>query len=293
MKLRKYAAPYMFIAPFFILFIVFQFVPMVWSFWLSFRQWNGLGPTKFIGLENYTMLFRDAMFRDAFFNTLYYWFFSLILVLPIAFMLASLLAYGGLKKKNYFQTALFIPHITASVAAALVFSILFDDRGFINQILGFFGINPLPWLTSTGLSKLPVLLLIVWRNAPWYMMIIYSGLIGINPELYEAAYIDGASAAKRFIYITIPCVAPILFFSAITLSIESWRVFNEPYVLTKGGPGSSSLSLVQYMYENGFRIFKMGYASTIGYALTAVLLLVSVVQARLMKNQSGGIWGSA
>jgi ABC-type sugar transport system permease subunit len=266
---------------------------MVWSFGLSFHKWSGLGAADFIGFDNYTLLLRDGMFLDAFWNTFFYWFFSLLLIIPLSFVLASLLAYGGLVKKQYIQIALFIPHITATVAAGLVFSILFDDRGFVNKVLSLFSIAPQPWLTSTSLSKLPILLLIIWRNVPWYMMIIYSGLLGVSREILEAALIDGAGVLRRFLYIIIPSVAPILFFCAVTLSIDSWRIFTEPYVLTKGGPGSSSLSLVQYMFENGFKIFKMGYASTIGYALTAVLLLVSLVQARLLKKQSGGIWRAA
>ena len=289
---RNYAAPYLFIAPFFVLFLIFQFVPMIWSFWLSFHQWNGLGSARFIALDNYSMLFRDSMFKDALSNTFFYWFFSLLIVIPLSFIMALLLAQGGLKNKKIYQIFLFIPHITASVAAGLVFAILFDDRGFINQVLGFLRFSPVPWLTGTTFSKIPVLILIIWRNAPWHMMIIYSALISINPELYEAAFIDGASAFRRFFSITIPCIAPILFFCAIILSIESWRIFNEPYVLTKGGPGSSSLSLVQYMYENGFRIFKMGYASTIGYALTAILLIISIAQTSLLRKQGDGFRGA-
>jgi ABC-type sugar transport system permease subunit len=144
---------------------------------------------------------------------------------------------------------------------------------------------PVPWLNSTEFSKIPVMVLNIWRAMPWYMFIIFSGLQAINPEYYEAATVDGANAIQKLFYITIPSLAPILFFCFLTETIESFRIFTEPFVMTGGGPGSSSLSIVLYLYRNGFQIFKMGYASTIAYALTFILLSISAAQIFLLRKQ--------
>jgi len=130
------------------------------------------------------------------------------------------------------------------------------------------------------------MLLNIWRVMPWYMLIMFSGLQAINPEFYEAATVDGAGPLQKLIYITIPGLAPILFFCFLTETIESFRIFTEPFILTGGGPGASSLSIVLYLYQNGFMIFKMGYASTIAYALTFILLVISAGQFFFLRKQS-------
>ncbi len=283
----KYKNCYFFIAPFFLLFVVFQLFPIIWSFLLSFKEWNGLGTAEFVGFKNYTNLFIDEMFLDALKNTLIYWVCSLALVLPFALLLSSLLTATDLTGKNLYKTITFLPYITATVAVGLIFSIMFDyNSGLINQILAIFGIEPVQWLISTRLSKIPVILLNVWRVTPWHTMILISGLLTIPQELYESATIDGANAIQKFFYITIPGLSNILFFCFITLSVDTWKIFTEPYILTKGGPGTSSISLFQYLYVNGFSIFKLGYASAIGYMLTFILLAISVGQFKIMKNDS-------
>ncbi len=278
---------YLFICPFFFLFVVFQLFPLIWSFVLSFYEWNGLAAMRFIGLDHYLYLFRDQMFVDALLNTFLYWAANILVIIPLALLLASFLNVPWLKGRDELQTAIFLPYVTATVAVGLVFYMIFDaNSGLINSILETIGIPGLPWLTSTRLSKVPVMLLSIWRLTPWYMLIIYSGLKSIDPDLFEAAVLDGAKAHQKLIYITIPSIAPLLFFCLINLSIASFRMFAEPYILTGGGPATSSVSMVQYLYNTGFKIFKLGYASTIGYALTVVLLVVSTAQLKLMLNRA-------
>ncbi len=279
---------YLFISPFFILFAIFQFLPLLWSLYLSFHEWNGLGDPEPVGVANYRALLRDQMFHEALRNTTFYWIANLLLVIPLALLVASLLYNPWLKGRRAWRTVLFVPYVTASVAIGLIFKMLFDfNSGLINMALGGFGLDPVPWLTSVELSKLPVVVLNVWRVTPWFTLILFSGMLAINPELYEAATVDGANAFDRFFRITIPSLAPILFFCFVTLSIDSFRIFTEPYILTQGGPGSSSLSIVQYLYVNGFRLFKLGMASAIGYVLTAILLVVSAAQLYALRRQSG------
>lgn len=279
---------YLFISPFFILFAVFQFFPLLWSLYLSFHEWNGLGDPEPVGIANYRALLRDQMFQEALRNTVFYWLANLLLIIPLALLIASLLYNPWLKGRRAFRTILFVPYVTAAVAVGLIFKMLFDfNAGLINVGVTALGFEPVPWLTSTELSKLPVVALNVWRVTPWFTLILFSGMLGINPELYEAATVDGANAWNRFRHITIPSLGPILFFCFVTLSIDSFRLFTEPYILTGGGPGSSSLSIVQYLYVNAFTLFKFGMASAIGYVLTAILLLVSAAQIFALRRQSG------
>jgi ABC-type sugar transport system permease subunit len=283
---------YGFIAPFFVLFAIFQFFPLIWSLWLSFHEWNGLGSPEPVGMQNYRFLIRDEMFLDALSNTSVYWIAKSLLIIPLSLALASLLNHAWLKGKSVYRTLMFLPYVTATVAVGLIFTMIFDfNSGLINTLLSDFGMQPQRWLTSVELSKIPVILLSVWRATPFFTLIVLSGMQGINSELYEAAKVDGASGWQRFLAITIPSLAPILFFCFITISIDSFRIFTEPYILTQGGPGTSSLSIVQYLYVNGFRIFKLGMAATVGWALTLILLVVSAAHFYLLRRQSG-LWES-
>lgn len=279
---------YLFISPFYILFLIFGLFPILWSFYLTFYEWDGLSEMKPIGLDNYSALLRDNTFFEALRNTTIYWVVDIVFILLLALILASLLHNVWLKGSKAMRVILFLPYVTATVAVGLVFNMIFDfNSGLINSILTSLNLVPQPWLNSTELSKIPVMVLNIWRTTPWYMLIIYSGLQTINPEYYEAATVDGANAIQKLFYITIPSLAPILFFCFLTETIESFRIFTEPFVMTSGGPGDSSLSIVLYLYRTGFQIFKMGYASTIAYALTFILLIISAAQIFLLRKQGG------
>jgi len=284
---KELLTAYLFIAPFFILFLVFQLYPMVWSLVLSFHEWNGLSPMTFIGMQNYARILDDPLLWTSMYNTFIYLFFNLVFVIPIAVLLGQMLCTCGKRIRKFFKTVLVLPFITSTVAAGTIFFMLFDTRiGVINGILGTIGLEPVPWLTDMGLSKIPVIILSLWRNFPWYMLIVMSGMLGIDATLFEAARVDGANAFQRMLRITIPSIAPVLFFSIINLTIDSARIFTEPYILTKGGPGSSSLSAVQYMYDMGFTSFRLGYSSAIGYTLITILAIISVLNFMLLRRQS-------
>lgn len=275
--LKKYRYPYLFILPFFILFLVFQLIPNIWTIYISLTEWNGIGDPTFVGTENYTMLFKDYMFWDALKNTVVYWISGVVLILILALIISSLLNYSRLRARSFFKSATYLPNICAVISMGLIFSMLFEQNtGLVNQVLVTFGGERVDWLTGTRYSKLPVIVLNVWRNTPWFTMILLSGLLNISPEYYEAAKVDGANAFQRFFSITLPSLSNVMFFCFITLTADSWKLFNEPYMLQ--GPGTSNVSLFQYMYESGFNIFKLGYASAIGCVLTLILLIVSVIQ---------------
>lgn len=282
--LKKYKAPYLFILPFFILFLAFQLVPTIWTFYISLTDWKGIGKPEFCGLNNYKKLLIDNMFWDSLKNTVVYWITGLVLILILSILIATLLNSEMLKGKVFFKTVTFLPNICAAIAMGLIFRMFFDENaGIFNEILVFFGANKIPWLTSTQYSKVPVIMLNVWRNTPWFTMIIFSGLLNISKDYYEAATVDGANKWKQFWNITLPSLGNILFFCSITLTVDSWKIFNESYILP--GPGTSNTSLFQYMYESGFSIFNMGYASAIGVILIIILGIISLIQLLVRRYQ--------
>lgn len=283
--LKKYKVPYLFILPFFVLFFVFQFIPIIWTIYISFTDWKGIGKPQFCGIANYKRLLIDDMFWDSLGNTVVYWITGLVLILVIALLLACILNSNLLKGKAFFKTVTFLPNVCAAIAMGLIFRMLFDENvGLVNEGICAFGGKAIPWLTSIEYSKIPVILLNVWRNTPWFTMIILSGLLNISKDYYEAATVDGANTIKKFLYITLPSLRNILFFCSITLTVDSWKLFNESYILP--GPGTSNTSLFQYMYESGFNVFNMGYASSIGCILILILTVISVIQF-IIKHKQG------
>ena len=282
--IKKYKMPYLFILPFFVLFLVFQLIPIIWTVYISFTQWRGIGDPQFIGWDNYKKILIDNMFWEALKNTVVYWISGLVLIFIFALLIATILNSDLLKGRVFFKTVTFLPNVCAAIAMGLIFRLFFDENaGLINEALQAFGLSRVPWLTSTQFSKIPVIILNVWRNTPWFTMIILSGLLNIPRDYYEAATMDGAGKWKQFCYITLPSLGNILFFCSVTLTVDSWKLFNESYILP--GPGTSNTSLFQYMYESGFNTFNMGYASSIGVVLIVILAIISVIQLAVRRRQ--------
>lgn len=282
--LRKHKWPYLFICPYIILFLLFQLVPTLWTGVISFAEWDGLREIKWVGLNNYALMLRDYMFRDALLNTLRYWVFSAIGVICFAMLTATLLNNKSLKLKRFFKTATFLPYVCASVAMGLIFKMLFEENaGLVNEVILSLGGDRIPWLTSSKTAWIPVVILHVWRLTPWYTLILLSGLLNISPEYYEAATVDGANVVQQFFRITLPLLQNILFFCFVTVTVDSWKIFNESYVLA--GPGTSNTSLFQLLYTSAFQTFKMGYASALGVVLILILLVISVAQFLVRRRQ--------
>ena len=266
-RLKKYKSAYLFILPFYILFVFFQLIPSLWTLYISFTEWKGIGEAKWIGLDNYKKILIDNLFWQSLRNTLVYWLSGMILIIVFSILIASLLNSKALKKhRSLFKTVTFLPNVCAAIAMGLIFRMLFDENaGLINELLGFLGMQKIGWLTNTRYSKIPVILL------------------NVSTDYYEAATVDGAGKIKQFFYITLPSLQNILFFCSITLTVDSWKLFNESYILP--GPGASNTSLFQYMYESGFNVFNMGYASAIGMVLMVILGLLSLAQFLFRRKQ--------
>ena len=283
-NLKKYRMPYLFISPFFILFLVFQLIPVIWTGVISFSEWNGLAAPVWCGLDNYKLMVMDYMVKDALLNTIVYWLSSIVIVLFFSMAIALCLNGEGLKYKQFFKTSTFLPYVCASVAMGLIFGMLFDENaGFINEVLISFGSGRIPWLNSSKWAKIPVITLFNWRIIPWFTIIMYSGLLNIPKELYEAATVDGANEFQQFTKITFPSMQNIFFFCSLTITVDAWKMFNESYTLS--GPGSSNTSLFQLLYQYGFTIFKLGYASAISVLLIMVMLTISILQFVARKRQ--------
>ena len=282
--LKKYRAPYLFILPFFILFFVFQLIPTIWTVYISFTEWKGIGDPQPCGVSNYRKMMVDSMFWESLGNTVIYWIAGLVLIMGLSVLIATLLNSPLVKGRAFSRTAAFLPNICAAIAMGLIFRMLFEENvGLVNEILVSLGAERVPWLTSTEFSKIPVVFLTAWRYTPWFTMIVLSGLLNISPDYYEAATVDGANAVQKFVYITLPSLGNILFFCSITVTVDMWKMFNESYILP--GPGTSNTSLFQYMYQSGFNVFNMGYASAIGVILIMILTVLSAVQFAAKRRQ--------
>ena len=274
-------APYLFIAPAVLLFLGFTLYPVVAAFALSFRKQEG-GGYSFAGLSNYTRLFQDELFYTALKNT----FVILLVQVPIMIVLALGLAVAlnaGLGwLKGFFRISFFMPAITVLVAYAIVFIILLNkDFGLVNYLISLVGLDKVPWLTSGFWAKVSLILALLWRWTGYNMVILLAGLQGIPTDLYEAASVDGAGPWRRFVSITIPQLRPVILFTVVLSTIGTLQLFDEPYVLTNGGPNNATLTIVMYLYQNGFQFFDFGYASAIAYVLVVIIAILGYLQIRL------------
>jgi multiple sugar transport system permease protein len=272
---------YLFISPWLIGFILFWAGPIVASFVLSFTDWNLLSSPHWVGLANYSKMASDKFFAIAMVNTLYYGIGSVILGVTVAFLLALLLnqkVYG----QAMFRTIFYLPSVVSGIAVALLWLNIFNpDFGLLNQILSKLGVqNPPGWLVSTQWAMPALIMMSVW-SAGGSMVIYLAGLQSIPEHLYEAAAIDGAGRWSKFWVITVPMMSPVIFFNLITGFIASLQAFVQILVMTDGGPANATLVYGLYLYRNAFRLFQMGYASALSWALFIVIIGVTVIQFAL------------
>lgn len=275
--MRPRYAPYFFLAPFFTLFGVFMVYPLFDSIRLSTYSVRGMRNETFVGLDNIERLIADPLFWTALGNTAYFAAGSLLLQLPVALVLALLLSNARLKGRNLFRLSFFSPVLISGVFIAVIFYLLYDRRyGLVNKVLG----AEIQWLQDPDLVMPALVLAGVWRWAGFNMVYFLAGLQSIRQELYEAAAVDGAGPWQSFIHVTIPALKPVIAFVVITSMIGSFQLFDLPYVLTEGGPGNASMTMVMYLYKHGFEFINLGYAATIGWALAVIIGVISIIQVR-------------
>ncbi len=278
-----------FLAPALIAIGVFFFVPVLAALVLSFTDFDiyalaRFDYARFIGLRNYERIFADPLFWTALRNTLYFLLVGGPLSIAVSLAAALLLNSKLVRFKTVFRTAFFAPVVTTLVAVAVVWRFVYHPRfGLLNYALSFIGLPSIDWLGDPAWAMPAIILMAVWKNFGYNMIIFIAGLQNIPEELYEAASIDGASTWLQFTSITIPMLAPTTLFITIITMIGYFQLFAEPYVMTQGGPLNSTLSIVLYMYQMGFRWWNMGYSAALAFVLFAIILAASLIQTRLQR----------
>ena len=287
------AAPYLFVSPFLLLFAVFGLWPILRSLVMAFYATNGPKSQVFVGLNNFRFLFADPDFHKAVWNTLIYTFWSVFLQLPLALGLAILLNQRWLKGKNFLRLAFFSPNLLGQVFVAILFSVLFaPNYGLLNKVLhALFGTAlDTKWLSEPALVMPAIVLTSLWLYVGFNMIYFLAALQAVDTELYEAAEADGANAWQKFWAVTLPGIRPVAVFVLVTATIGSFQLFELPYIMLSNtaGPNNAGLTVVMYLYNNGFITGDLGYASAVGWTLAVGVLIVSLIQMRLT-----GAWKGA
>lgn len=271
----------LFIAPAFLGTLLFIIVPSIFSFFLSFTKWNLLSSPSFCGLQNYSSILNNPMFYKVLWNTLFYSISISIFGVIIPLLLAVIID-KKIKGANTFKTLYFLPYITPMIIIAIVWEWLLDpQRGIINQLIFYTQID---WLYNPHLSMYALILVSIWKNIGYNMILILTGLQGVPQSLYESSKIDGAGEIKTFLKITLPMISPMLFFVMLITMISSFQIFDLIYMMTDGGPENSTNVLVFWLYKNAFEYFKAGEASAIAYILFLIILILSFIQWKLRKK---------
>ena len=283
-------AGWLFALPWTVIFLVFMAVPILVSFVLSFTDFgiaNLQNPFNlhFIGVQNYTKLLQDQTFQQSALNTL----IIVVIGVPVNIALALMVAIGVNRGVSFvrtiFRVGYYLPVVTSFVAIAVVWRFLLDpDAGLVNNVFHMVGLQGPNWLGNPALALPAVIFVIIWRNIGSGMIIFLAGLQGIDIALYEAGKIDGAATFALFRYITLPMLRPTLLFVSVLTSIGFLQAFQEPFVMTQGGPLNHTLTTQMYLYQQGFNFFNLGYASAVGYVLFVVIVILAVIQFRVLRE---------
>jgi multiple sugar transport system permease protein len=284
---RRVNPAFWFLAPALSVITVFFFLPVALSLLLSLTDYDiyavaSLANLRFIGSDNYTRLVHEPLFWTALWNTAY--FVVVGAPLSIGLSLAAALAIESrlTRWKSFFRTIFFTPVVTTLVAVAVVWRYLYHPRqGLLNRGLDALGLGPIDWLGDPSWAMPAIILMATWKNFGFNMIILLAGLQAIPERLYEAARLDGASRAQQLRHVTLPMLAPTFVFVGVITMIGHFQLFAEPYVMTRGGPENSTLSIVLLMYQEGFRWWNLGYAAAIAFVLFAVILLLTALQLRV------------
>ncbi len=277
-------AGYVLLLPTILGLLLFTLGPVAASGLLSFTQWDGLSTPNWTGLQNYSLLLSDPLFKTALLNTAYYTAGSVIPAVFLSLLLA-LAVNQSIKGMVFFRTLFFLPVVSPGVAIAILWGWLYNPQyGLFNAILDWAGLPTSQWIADPTTSMPSIILLSIWGSLGYNMVLFLAGLQGIPQEYYEAARMDGAGRWALFRHITIPLLSPTTFFIMILAMISAFQLFDTAFVLTGGGPMYSTLSIVLYIYQMAFQNFKMGYASSMAYVLFVIIGVVTVVQFRLQRR---------
>ena len=279
---RNFILGMSFFGPALVLMTIFLFIPMILTFVFSFTDFFALNPslTKFVGLDNYTSLFKDKLFVQAFDNTILF----VLIIVPLQIGLAFGLALFINKItycKSYFKLAFFIPVVMSLAVVSTLWMQIYSTEGILNNILGWLGMDPQPFIYSTKQALPSIAFMSIWQGAGYQMLIFLGGLQGISPSLYEAAEIDHASPWAKFRYITLPALKPIMIFVLITVTIGAFKMVVQPMVMTGGGPSYSTYTLVYDIYQTGTVNWEIGIASAMSVIFAAFVIVLTMIQNKI------------
>lgn len=279
-KHREALVGYLFILPTYIGFTIFILYPLIESMRISFQEFSLLRGSTYIGLDNYVQMFADPRLRIAYINTIIFTLFAVFFNAGIGLILAVMLNRRlPILMRNLYRSIFFFPVLIAHTYIAVIWRFLYQqDTGVINYYLGVVGIDPVPWLSNAHWAMAAIIILDVWKNTGFAMLVFLAGLQSIPNEYYEAAQLDGANERQLFFRITIPLLSPTIFFILVIFMIGALQVFDTIIVLTAGGPGDATRSVVLYIYEIAFRTFNMGYAAAVSMTLFAIILVLTALQ---------------
>jgi len=274
------------VSPSMILISILVFIPMIQAFITSLQ--SGLANNlQFVGFDNYVKLFSDATFLKAAKNTLLYLIIQVPIMIVLSLFIASVLNDRKLKGKAFFRTAIFLPCITSLVAYSIIMKSLFSGDGLINQVLMNLNLiaDPINWITDAFFAKVLIIIAITWRWTGYNMIFYLSGMQNIEPSIYEAAEIDGASSFTKFTKITVPMLKPIILFTTITSTIGTLQLFDEVVNITKGGPANATTTLSQYIYNLSFKFSpNFGYAAAVAFVIVVAIIILSIIQMKVGKS---------
>ncbi|MEI0738029.1 sugar ABC transporter permease [Paenibacillus sp. JTLBN-2024] len=276
-----------FMAPGLALIAVFVFWPIIYGIPLSFTDYSVISETHYVGLDNFVKAFQDHNFLISLWNSLLY-----VIVVPVIQVLSILMAIlvnGNIPGVKIFRTAYYIPVVTSMVAVALIWSWLLSSNGVVNFLLMKIGLihEQVSWLSTSSTALFVLMFITMWKGLGYYMMLYLAGLQGIPSDLYEAARVDGASRWRSIWSITVPLLRPHILFCTLISLMGAIRVFDEVYILTKGGPGNSTLTSSVYIFQKGLEQFNFGYASALGLIVSVLIGALSVLVFRF--NRRGGV----
>ncbi|WP_314146625.1 sugar ABC transporter permease [uncultured Leifsonia sp.] len=285
MRRKEAIVGYLFVAPSILGFAIFVLGPLIAVVWFSFTTFDVISPPKFVGLANYIRLFTDSRLGVVYFNTIVYVVAAVVLINALALFFAVLVNQRMPKALTYvFRSAYFFPSLVALVYVAIIWQALFQkDTGIVNYYLQAVGGQPVNWLNSDSQSRFSVIIVDVWRNVGFAMLIYVAALQEVPKELEEAAQIDGAGPFARFFRVTLPMISQAMFFNITITVIGAFQIYESIIVLTNGGPGDSTRSVVMYIAEKAFSDFQLGYASAISVTLFLIVLVVTLIQFRVRR----------
>jgi len=283
LPLTRRLAPYVFVAPFIALFLAFGIYPMLFTLRLSFTDWRGAGAANWVGWDNYLYLLGSPAFWNSLANSAVLWLLIIPAQLVIALIAAILLDNAKLRMRGFYRTAFIVPFVTPLVAIAQIWVVLFDQNyGAINAVLGVFGVPDIGWLTTSEWAKPTLALLFIWKTTGFIIIILLSGLQAIDSSVYEAASLDGAGRVRKVVSITLPLIRRTVMFAVVLQTLAVFQMFAEPYVVTQGGPYSSTTTAGLFLYNHITR-GDLGTGAANSFLLVILVMALSLGFVRLLR----------